>query len=180
MTSDGDRDLADALARAEDKDAGLQLGRPLPDRITVAGNIYHQSTEGDPTQVSLNFERILETHEQVFHRRLKVGEDWMPLIPERCWLQNDQVGMIVVRNDEGRYPSVQPSREEGDELQRKVLWVSDWRIESSDGNAPIGEPYNPYLIYPKDCIPLTVLTPSTLVIRSARGEIRYAVFVFPR
>ena len=169
MSSDNERELAEVLAKAQDESLQLQPGETPPDRITVAGSIYHQSTDGEPVQVSLKFERLLETREQVFHRRLKVGENWTPLIPERCWLQKNQVGMIVVRNDEGRYASAQLSQGQQTQLKHKVLEIALGSDESSV-----------LLVPPKESQPLTAVFPERLRLRSRSEGIRYTIFVFPR
>lgn len=153
----------------------LEQGPPLPDRITVSGNVSLQSVGNEPVQISLNFERLLETQEQVFQRRLTATGEWNPLIPERCWIQGDEVGMIVVRNDEGRHPQVQLSQEQKDELKsRRVL-------EIALGYGAIEDSRRNYLqIGAKECYPILATLPGLLRVRARAGEVRYTVFVFPR
>jgi len=155
----------------------VPLGPTSPDRITVAGSIYHQPAEGEPVQVSLTSERQLKTVEQVFQRRLKVGNTWQPLIPERCWLQDEAVGMIIVRNEEGRHTRVQPGPEEKATAGGKILEIG-FRVD--DNSIPIVFGPSVLLVYSKECQPLTVSRPDLLCIRSRAGEIHYTVFVFPR
>ena len=168
-----DAGAEEAVARALSFSQQQPSPAVLPDRITVTGSVYHQSSEGEPTQVPLTFERLLETKEQVFQRRLIVGEEWQPLIPERCWLQGNQVGMIVVRNDEGRHANVQLSQEQKDSLKDKVLEVMpNITMDVLRSNL--------ILVYPRESQPLTFAYPQDARIRSRAGKTRCTVYVFPR
>ena len=170
MSDDAER-LEQTLVQVERGDVPeATFAEQPPDRITVAGAIYHQSLGTDGTQVNLKFERLLETREQVFFRCLRAGSEWLPLIPDRCWLQGEQVGLVVVRNDEGRHSLVQLSPEEKNVLRQKQLLVAV---------SPGGRD-NPLVVRSGECFPLSLRDPQGAQIRSSEGEIRYTIYVFPR
>lgn len=164
----------EAIAHPQEQ---IQPG-PLPfDRLTFVGNVYHQPSEGEPSQVSLKFERLLETQEQIFQRSLRATIEWKPLVPERCWLQGDQIGLIVVRNDEGRYARFLPTPEEKEEAKGKVLEIA-FRTDQDQKVFDVSA--NCLLVGPKECHPISAFRPELLAVRSRASETRYTVFIFPR
>lgn len=87
-------------------------------RITVLETLYHQGVLGEkPTTVECQFERELESDEQPYQRRCKVGEDPQPL--DVGWIE--EVGEIHIQNNEGRSLQVQPTEEEKAETAKKSL-----------------------------------------------------------
>lgn len=108
--------------------------RPPPavraDRLTVVDNVYFVGRDGPGDQFSSRFDRELKSGEQVYHRvRQVAGPVWRPL--DLGWCADCGVGMILVRNDEGKF-AVAPTEEEREEMSRRVLLVGDyshpWRV----------------------------------------------------
>lgn len=65
-----------------------------PTRLTVIGTAYHQSGQAGPTSVAPSYSRVLKSDEQVYHRRVTVGEGWVPL--DTGWVSD--ASLIVVEN----------------------------------------------------------------------------------
>lgn len=142
----------------------------LKPRITVVETLYHQGVLGEtPTTVTCQFSRELESDEQPYQRRCKVGEDPQPL--DIGWIE--EVGEIHIQNEEGRSLQVQPTNEEKAESAKKVLWIVLHNKASSYWpgllRIPAGESQRLLPIYPEE-----------LWISSRSGTTRFTITVFPR
>jgi hypothetical protein len=92
---------------------------PLVDTITVTETVYHQVAGEQPTAESNQFSRRLETSEQPYVRKIRVGEAWQPL--DLGWVE--QPGMVWLVNDEGRHFQTNPTPEERAAIEAKVIEV---------------------------------------------------------
>ncbi len=92
----------------------------LKSKLTVVGTVYYQCAGGEPVSVESKFTRELDSDEQIYQRRSKVGEDFIPL---DCGWLGDNVGMLVLTNDEGKNLQVHPTEEEAEALSRRVIEV---------------------------------------------------------
>ena len=91
--------------------------KPARDTLTVVETVYHQPAGEEPTAVSVQYVRPLETQEQPYVRKIRVGEQWQPL--DLGWIE--QPGMIWLTNDEGRGLQVNPTPEERAAIEAKVI-----------------------------------------------------------
>ena len=153
------------------------LGESTPpisvNQITVVDKIYHRQGSESPTSVSSRFIRHLQTDEQVYERRTRVGEEWTPL--EHGWIE--EAGMIVIQNTEGTTLQVIPTEEEKEETAAKILELS-----VTDGllDSPPGVLAKPWLIPPGESFRGYPSDVSKLVLRCRSGVCRYNVHVYPR
>lgn len=133
------------------------------DRLTVVENVYHQAiSDGQgPTQFESRYSRELDTKEQVYQRRTKVGEDWEPL--DFGWIE--KVGLLLIRNEEGKFTEI-PTDEENQRTQRKILEVA-YCSEGSGWLIPVGESMR------------GIPTSKLARIRSHSGVTRYTITVIP-
>ena len=92
----------------------------VPSRLVVVENIYHQESGRQPTSVESNYTRFLKTDEEVYRRRMKVGENWMSI--ESGWIEKP--GMIILKNEEVYRGAVNPTPDEIKEVQKKIVEVS--------------------------------------------------------
>lgn len=100
------------------------LASPLRDRMTVVDKVYHQPMKGgDAFCCETTFDRWLNSEESVYSRKMKVGNEWKKL--HLGWFTDEgkPIGMLVIRNDEGKHLQVNLSDEEKTELAKKVLEV---------------------------------------------------------
>ncbi len=92
----------------------------LKSRVTVVETVYHQHAGESATSIESRFARNLETQEQLYQRRLKIGKSWTPL--DCGWLE--EVSMLVIHNEEGQNLLVHPTPEEKEKTNAKVIEVS--------------------------------------------------------
>lgn len=86
-------------------------------RITVVDQVYHQNPGQDPTVASSKFSRLLDSTEQAYVRRTKVGETWS--LVDRGWIES--CSLMVVENLEGQSFAVVPTPEERAEVEARVV-----------------------------------------------------------
>lgn len=90
-------------------------------RIVVKDVLYHQVAGEQPTMFDLpGFTRQLKSDEQVYHRKLTVGEDWQSI--DVGWLHGC-CGMLILENLEGRFIQVQPTDNERSCVEARVVDV---------------------------------------------------------
>lgn len=146
----------------------------LKPRITVLETLYHQGVLGEkPTTVECQFERKLESDEQPYQRRSKVGEDPQPL--DVGWIE--EVGEIHIQNEEGRFLQRQPTDEEKVEIAKKILWLG---LKAKPNITPINKFKSLLKIAPGEAIRLPVLDFKEWLICSHSGTTRFTITVFPR
>ena len=135
---------------------------PARDTLTVVETVYHQPAGEEPTAVSVQFVRPLETQEQPYVRKIKVGEQWQPL--DLGWVE--QPGMILLVNDEGKFTQVNPTDEERAEAESKVIAV--------------GNDSGSWLVYPGSCFRGEAAPFSDVAVRCKSGVARATIHVYPR
>ncbi len=138
----------------------------MPDpknRLTVIETVYHQTTTAEPDSIESRFERELISDEQPYRRTTKVGEDWTPL--DFGWIE--EVGMIVIQNNEGKGLTKIPTPEEKEELAAKVLEIS-------------ADPSNSWIVRPGESFRGEPAGKRTLCIRSRSGTTHFNVYAIPR
>lgn len=90
-----------------------------PTRITVVGTAYHQSHGNAPVSVNPSYSRILKSDEQVYHRRLTVGEGWVPL--DTGWVKE---GSLLVVENVGVMRATHPTAAEKEQDAARILVVA--------------------------------------------------------
>jgi hypothetical protein len=156
---------------------------PVPqfrDRMTVVEKIYHQPANGEAFCCETTFERTLNDEESVYSRKVKATEEWKPL--DYGWIteNNQKVGMLVIRNDEGKNIQRLPSDEEKVELAGKILEIGCLQAaqESTGDRHCVFVPL--FHILPGESM-RGVPANQDIQVRSLKGsgQISYTVFAFP-
>lgn len=140
--------------------------RPLiRPRITVVENVYHQLGNESPKQpVTTRFYRWLETDEQVYTRKLKVGEQWQKL--DTGWLE--EVGLLIVANEAEKLQTI-PSTQERELAAAKVLELSYGETAE-----------NAWFVYPGESMRGVPAAPKDLRIRCRSGVTLCTITAFPK
>ena len=138
----------------------------MADRITIIETIYHQQQDEQPTMIEHKFSKELDTQEQLYQRRTKVGEEWQPI--DCGWVGAENTGIIILQNEEGDFPKVIPTEEEREEVNKKILEVSYNGSEYS------------MLVFPQESIRLHPSSPKDLKIRCRSGNARLTIYAIPR
>lgn len=138
---------------------------PFRDRMTVVDKTYHQPAQGEAFCCEVTFERTLMSDESVYSRKKRAGEEWQPL--DCGWITEDsgRVGMLIVRNDEGKNLQRLPSDDEKAALAQKVLEVGTHDL-------PL------FVVPPGESLRATPAE-TPLYVRCLGGECHYTVFAFP-
>lgn len=153
-------------------------------RIIVVEMVYHQSTEEQPTAIETRFARWLDSEEQPFIRRSKVGEEWQPL--DTGWI--DTAGLILISNVEGTTTiQQQPSQQEQDSLTSRVLEIGLITPEPVKSNRTMYSPHQgpstlivPFAeIIPGETIRFSPVNLDRMRIRCRNGFGRYSIHVLP-
>lgn len=136
-----------------------------PSRVTVVGSMYFQGSEGERASAHTQYQRVLESTEQVYERRCKVGEEWEPV--DLGWLDKDGAAAIIhIKNEEGTFKTV-PTEEEVLESEEKVLELA------------FRDTADCWLIRPTDTFRGEPLSMNELMIRCRKGTARYSIFLVP-
>ncbi len=92
----------------------------LKDILTVVEMVYLQSIEGEAQCVESRYMRELDTHEQLYKRKLTVTNEWKPL--DVGWIE--KAGLLVIHNEEGKHLTVNPTEEEAKAIADSIVEIS--------------------------------------------------------
>jgi hypothetical protein len=136
------------------------------DRLTVVIQVHHQHEGENPVSSTASFSRFLESQEQPYFRRYKIGENWKDV--DFGWVES--ASYFVVENRAGAASSQLPSEEEKEELAKMILEVAFESFENT-----------PWEILPGESIPLLMPRGSVKIkARSQYSEIPASVTAFPK
>jgi len=145
--------------------------KPIPDRITVAGYVFHQRSGKEPTSIRASFTRFVENQDknttQLYERSLEVGEEWEKL--DFGWLNGGKVGIFVVQNHAGAHPQENPTLEEAENDAKKVIEIAYGPTDTLSWQVPPGETF---FGTPKDA--------DSLYIRSLSNDTEYTLYALPK
>lgn len=138
----------------------------MKDKLTVVCRIYHQQEKTNPTLSEFNFTRRPENSDQPWQRMNQlVGQEWIPLIDKRCWIE--EAGLILVLNHETeRYDKI-PDKDVLENDQKKVIEIA-------------GDRDNPLLVLPGEGFSFSPKRMQNLSIRCQHEQARYTITVFPK
>ncbi len=142
--------------------------QPMTNRVAVIETILHQLAGEQPTSIENRFARELETDEQSYDRKVKIGENWTLL--DLGWVAN--VGgpsIIVIVNEEGRNLQVNPSEEERKAIDAKVIELCSGRCEDLEPE---------WFIPPGESFRGSPLKP--VYLRCRQGIAKVRLFIIPR
>jgi hypothetical protein len=91
--------------------------------MSVVDMTYFQPVDGSPTtafEEGVRFTREIESDEQPYTRRKVATEEWQAL--DHGWVE--KCGMMLVRNNEGRFYAVNPTPEQRAEADKRVIEIS--------------------------------------------------------
>lgn len=153
---------------------------PTKNRITVVENVYHQvlSRQEQPTQYGPKpFTVDLETDEQVCQRRSTITEEWSEI--DLGWVK--QAKMLVIWNDEGRFPNVIPSPVDVALASKRVLEIALVPLYPSkiDQDSPRIALEAFGLVYPQSSIRLFPSDSKRLQVRCQSGTCNLLIAAFP-
>ncbi len=94
----------------------------LGDRLTVVEMVAYQQVGEEASQFDSRYSLACKTSDQVWDRKLTVGEEWQPLITKHCWVENP--GMVIISNCAGSFTQVQPTEKEQAVEDAKILSVA--------------------------------------------------------
>lgn len=158
------------ITKAAEQGGGGGGGRPvavLPKtRVTVQERVYHQSAGDQPTLVEHQFERVLRSDDQPYQHKTKITEDWRPL--GESWIE--RASIVLIKNTEGRFPSVNPTPQERVVAERKIVEVG----------VLVGETVVPMmLVLPNECVRFTPIDFSLIRVRCRHGMACCVVSLMP-
>ncbi len=131
--------------------------------LTVVEQVYYQQLGVAPTVQEARYSFRLDTDEQPFIRRTKVGADWDML--SLGWLKD--AALLVISNEEGKQQFFNPTPEESVELSWKVLEIS------FDGELPA------LYVRPGRSLTIEPANANLIWIR-AKVETKYQLSAYPR
>lgn len=130
-------------------------------RITCVLNLYHEQHGEQPVGTRLAFSELLRVNAQCYSRRMRVGEKEVPL--DTGWLSPEDVGYIVIENHEGSNLQTNPSPEERQDIEQRLLLVQ---------MTPQVAPRRFILLQPQDF--------SSISLRCLHGSAKASITVYPR
>jgi hypothetical protein len=149
--------------------------RPIQQpRLTVVQSFYHQRPDGEPHERVNRWDHLLDEDEQPYlrERTIKAGE--IQAI-DTGWVETPHT--VLIENFEGKFTSQNPTDEEREEAQTRILSLTLMK-QGFDFIIPI---------IPGDCFRLpihedamTLILNGTLSLRNDSGSpIRYSITVYP-
>lgn len=135
-------------------------------RITIVGHLYFQEPGGSPTLLDHAYQVNVDSDEQPFTRKFKVGQEWRKL--DLGW--NEDPSMIEISN-EVPFLSQQPTEEERKEIKSRVLEM---------GVATDDDILLQWLIPVGDWLRFVPYAAGNLRIRCRCGEAIVILTVFPK
>ena len=141
------------------------------DFLTVVETVYHRPFGQEPKSAEFRFSRELETNEQVYERRLKVGEEWQPL---DCGWLGDNVGMLSIHNHEGESLQVNPTDEEQESISKRIVELAYDYVDMSEYD------YGSWLVPPGESFRGYPRSPKELRIRCQSGTAWITLYLYPR
>lgn len=164
---ESEREDLPPLEAMRELELGSVIKPPFRDRMTVVEKVYHQPKDGEASCFETVFEQFLDSDESPYSRRTKVSEEWQEL--KYGWLTDDErpVGMVCVRNEEGRYLQRNPSDEERQVMSAKVLEIGTHDLAI-------------HQVLPGQTARFTPVPEVPLYIRCRDGECSYTLFAVPR
>lgn len=93
---------------------------PAASRITVIERVYHQVRGEQPKGFETTFVLPTLGDDEPYSRKVKIVGQWTPL--DLGWITRAR--MMILRNDEGKFPHRVPSPAERELASRKVVQVS--------------------------------------------------------
>lgn len=135
-------------------------------RETVVETVYHQVLGEEPTSLETRYNRDLESNEQVYERQAVATEEWKLL--DCGWLSGN-VGLLVIRNEEGKSRQTNPTEAEKEELAKRVIEVCH-----------LGSVLGGWFIPPSTSMRGYPSHPPSLRIRCLHGTAKYRLFLIPK
>ena len=133
------------------------------DRLTARVDVYYEQQHFEPTQVGVSFSTLLpKSEEQVYVRRLKIGEDWQDV--DFGWI--DRPGSLLIENRKKMFQT-NPTAEEMDLEIQKVLYIRNKEETGNGWTIPNG---GFFFGFTKD---------KNIEIRCLTGETTGVINVFP-
>lgn len=148
-----------------------------PDRLTIVASIFHQTPYGEPTGVDVRTSKLLKGSEQPYSRRMSVKQIWTPI--DMGWIK--KVGLLCISNNEGKLQTQQPTKEQRDQLQKKVLQIGVKVPQSGNGKTmwdDSGDTIAPFAsISPGEAVyfPPIIGPGAPLMIRSEHESVTFTV-----
>ena len=170
------------MTEEKDEVAGEQIVmRPAAqqDSITVVEQIYHQPAGEEPTAYQHSFVRKLSVQEQPYSRKIRVGESWQPL--DLGWFADkpDEIGMVQIINNEGRFTQTQPTDEERAAMAAKIICVVS-KVMGDRITGVLAEDNFCWFIPPGESFRGSPTDATRIWIRCRSGVAQATVNVFPR
>ena len=128
--------------------------------LTVVDFVYHQPAGQAFQQIPHRFNCILESDEEVYHRRTKATEEWSKL--EYGWIESPS--MIKVVNEA-------KDNTEGSTLELFYRVDEDPSFDMTN---------NGWIIPPGECMRGRPTRPGLLAIRSQQGITKYSIYAIPK
>lgn len=124
------------------------MSKEIKDRLTVVEKVYHQPFGKRAVLTQSKFTRGLETKQQPYVRYMEATEEWQVL--DTGWL-GDDVGHLILQNNEEVSRQVNPTEEEREAVAKRVIELGYTESEIwlvPPGESMRGQPNRPqYLRY---------------------------------
>lgn len=162
-------------------------------KIGVVESVYYRYSGAPACDSTSRFVRLITSDEQVYDRKLTIGEQWVKL--DTGWLA-DKVGLLKIENLEGQglWTRSNPTNEQLEELRQKIIEVGiippteteDKKpmkvltfLEEEEILKPMDQPIPMFYIPPTESMRGTPVQASRLWLRCCKGKAKIRVFALP-
>lgn len=142
------------------------MSKEIKDRLTVVDKVYHQPFGKKAVLTQSKFTRGLDSKHQLYVRYLEATEEWQRL--DTGWL-GDDVGHLVIQNDEEVNRQVNPTDAEQEAVAKRVIQLSY-----------LGKSQLHWLIPPGESMRGMPLSPQSLYYRCQHGTAEFTLTLVPK
>lgn len=138
-------------------------------RITIVETVSFQPLSSEAVSFQNSSSKILDTEEQPFVRKAKLGPDWAKV--EKGWIQ--RASLMLLTNEEGKTFQVQPSAEQLEEVSSRI-------IEVFFGSQPYPDTAPHCLVFPTMSLRITPNDIDSVFVRcKGVGGAKYTLLLTP-
>jgi len=157
----------------EEKLFPLQPALTNKDRITCSFSFNYEHLGEQPTTIHAIAHAYPQPLEQPYERRLVAKEEWQPL--DFGWFAPDQIGYLILTNNEGKGRQVQPTDTERADCEKRVVEISCEVPTGDNSRFPLK-----ILVFPGWPQLIRVSNPAQLQIRCQHESAKCHLYVFPK
>jgi len=139
-------------------------------RLSIVETVYYQHPEDQPVTLDHRFGRWVDSTDEPYLRKFKVGTEWqsLPKLAGAVWIGATDVGLLCIKNEEGRF-LIEPTPAQKEEAAQRIVCIEFGTHGVADIFIPPGESVH---FQPVDL--------NNVYVRCWKGEAKFTLSLFPK